>query len=101
MTPMSDFQMMMIHLRAAVESMPPSRPALDPAERRRFIVERTTEICRRAKRSVRVGDIVEITGLSDQQVIDTLRRSTAFDVFSQKSGFYTRLYVKLKEATRD
>lgn len=101
MTPMTDFQMMMIHLRTAVTLLPPASSALNPAERRRYVVEKTTEICRRAKCSVLVGDIVELTGLPDYQVVDTLRKSTAFDVFSQGSGWKARLYVKLKEADRD
>lgn len=101
MKPKTDFEMMMIHLRTAVALIPCASSALSLQERRRFIVEKAAETCKRAKCRVLVSDIVDLTCLPDYQVIDTLRRSSAFDVFSECSGWKTRLYVDLQETNRD
>jgi hypothetical protein len=101
MKPKTDFEMMMIHLRTAVSLIPSASSELSLQERRRFIVEKASETCLRAKGRVLVSDIVDLTGLPDYQVIDTLRRSSAFDVFSETTGCKPRLFAKLKEAISD
>lgn len=97
MKPKTDFQMMLIHLREAASLLPSASAALSLQERRRFIVEKTVEICNRAKCRVRVSDIVELVRLPHEQVVEALRKSSAFDVATGGAGMRARLYVKLKE----
>lgn len=91
----TDWQMAMIHLQTAVTLLSPVTSPMNVVECRRFVVDRAIQTCERAKCRVLVSDIVDITRLPHEQVLDALNRSSKVKVIKAPKNGQNRLYVTL------